>query len=185
MKINSKDLLYSTGNYIQYLVITYSGKESGKEYIHIYMYMTESLCCTPETNTTWQINYTSIFKIKKKKKKRNRHMRLMSASFPYIMRMDGNLPWPGQAPLCGYLHCYNRPSILIEEGPHLGQKDSQPLVHSCKVIWKTTRFNTITRLFLQRDTTQPITLGLAAEIEQTGFNSHLLKWGALHALKVC
>ena len=27
-QINNKDLLYSTGNYIQYLVITYNGKES-------------------------------------------------------------------------------------------------------------------------------------------------------------
>ena len=26
---------YSTGNYIQYLVITYNGKESEKEYIYI------------------------------------------------------------------------------------------------------------------------------------------------------
>ena len=34
-KIN-KDLLYSTGNYIQYLVITYNGKESEKEYISTY-----------------------------------------------------------------------------------------------------------------------------------------------------
>ena len=33
-KIN-KDLLYSTGNYIQYLVVTYNAKESEKEYIHI------------------------------------------------------------------------------------------------------------------------------------------------------
>ena len=32
-KINNKDLLYSTENYIQYLVITYSGKESKDEYI--------------------------------------------------------------------------------------------------------------------------------------------------------
>ena len=31
-KIN-KDLLYSAGKYIQYLVITYNGKESEKEYI--------------------------------------------------------------------------------------------------------------------------------------------------------
>ena len=30
------DLLYSTKNYIQYLVITYNGKESGKE-IDIYI----------------------------------------------------------------------------------------------------------------------------------------------------
>ena len=42
-EINNKDLLHSTGNYIQYLVITYNGKESEKA---------ESLCCTPETNMT-------------------------------------------------------------------------------------------------------------------------------------
>ena len=29
--INNKDLLYSTEKYIQYLVITYNGKESEKE----------------------------------------------------------------------------------------------------------------------------------------------------------
>ena len=40
--------VYSTGNYIQYLVITYNGKESEKEQI----YIIESLCCTPEANTT-------------------------------------------------------------------------------------------------------------------------------------
>ena len=32
-KQNNKDLLYSAENYIQYLVITYNGKESEKEYI--------------------------------------------------------------------------------------------------------------------------------------------------------
>ena len=31
--INNKDLLYSTGDYTQYFVITYKGKESEKEYI--------------------------------------------------------------------------------------------------------------------------------------------------------
>ena len=55
----------STENYIQYLVITYKGKESEKEYIYIFMikniniykeeyiyiYMAEILCHTPETNT--------------------------------------------------------------------------------------------------------------------------------------
>ena len=46
-QVNGKNLLYSTGNYIQYLVITYNGKESVKEYICI----TESLCCVLETNT--------------------------------------------------------------------------------------------------------------------------------------
>ena len=31
---NNKALLHSTGNYIQYLVITYKGKESEKEYAY-------------------------------------------------------------------------------------------------------------------------------------------------------
>ena len=31
--INNKDLLYSTGNHIQYLVITYNGKQSEKLHI--------------------------------------------------------------------------------------------------------------------------------------------------------
>ena len=33
-QINNKDLLYSTGNYIQYLIITYNGKESEKKQIY-------------------------------------------------------------------------------------------------------------------------------------------------------
>ena len=45
-QINNKDLLNSTGNYIQYLVINYNGKESEKEYI------SDSLYCIPETNST-------------------------------------------------------------------------------------------------------------------------------------
>ena len=36
-EINNKNLLYSTGNYIQHLVITYNRKESVKEYTHIYI----------------------------------------------------------------------------------------------------------------------------------------------------
>ena len=44
--INNKDLLYNTINYIQYFVITYNREKSAKEY------KLESLCCTPETNTT-------------------------------------------------------------------------------------------------------------------------------------
>ena len=39
-KIKNKNLLYSTGNCIQYLVITYSGKESENVYM-----LTELLCC--------------------------------------------------------------------------------------------------------------------------------------------
>ena len=53
LKIVNKDLLYSTGNFTQYSVITYMGKESEEEYIHvcIYIYISKSLCYTPETNT--------------------------------------------------------------------------------------------------------------------------------------
>ena len=36
--INNKDLLYSTGNYTQNLIIIYNGKESGKK-IHMYAYI--------------------------------------------------------------------------------------------------------------------------------------------------
>ena len=48
--INNKVLLYSTVNYMQYPVINHDGKE----YIctYIYIYITESLCCTAEINTT-------------------------------------------------------------------------------------------------------------------------------------
>ena len=51
--------MYSTRNYVQYLVKTYEEKESGK---YIYFYKTESLCYTLETNTTLRINSTAILK---------------------------------------------------------------------------------------------------------------------------
>ena len=57
-QINNKDLLYSTGNHIQYLIINCKGKEYEKEYICIFII--ESLCCTPETNTTLLFGYTPI-----------------------------------------------------------------------------------------------------------------------------
>ena len=37
-QINNKALLYSTGNYIQYLVINHNGKEYEKEYTHTYVH---------------------------------------------------------------------------------------------------------------------------------------------------
>ena len=49
-RINSKVLLYNTGNYIQYPGINHNGKEFKKECI--YMWMTESLCCTADINIT-------------------------------------------------------------------------------------------------------------------------------------
>ena len=46
--INSKVLLFNTGNYIQYPVINHSGKENGKKCICTYTYISESLYCTAE-----------------------------------------------------------------------------------------------------------------------------------------
>ena len=46
--LKTKDLIFSTGNYMQCLVITYNGKESEREYL----YITEPFCYMPETNTT-------------------------------------------------------------------------------------------------------------------------------------
>ena len=48
--INNKVLLYSTGNHIHYPVINHNGKEYEKQCI--YIYITESLCCIAEINTT-------------------------------------------------------------------------------------------------------------------------------------
>ena len=59
-KINKKVLLDSTGKHIHYPVINHNGKEYEKEK------RTKSLCCIPETNTTVQINYTSVNKSKLK-----------------------------------------------------------------------------------------------------------------------
>ena len=44
-QISNKDILYNTGNNIQYLVITYNGNNMKK-----YIYIKQSLCCTSEAN---------------------------------------------------------------------------------------------------------------------------------------
>ena len=53
-QIANKDLPYRTGNYTQYFVITYKGKESEKAsiYLSIWICITESLGYTLETNAT-------------------------------------------------------------------------------------------------------------------------------------
>ena len=61
-QIHNKDLLYSTGNYSQRLIIMHNGKEyetidiytyiNMHVYAYIYIYISESLCCIPEANTT-------------------------------------------------------------------------------------------------------------------------------------
>ena len=52
-QISKMGLMYNTGKYIQYTVITYNGKYSEK----IYTYLGESLCYTSETNKILSINY--------------------------------------------------------------------------------------------------------------------------------
>ena len=53
--ITNEKLLYSTRNSTQYSIMAYIGKESKtnkkKEWIYV-ICITDSLCCTPETNTT-------------------------------------------------------------------------------------------------------------------------------------
>ena len=56
MQNGNKILLYSTGHYIQYLVINHSGKEYEK---NVYMCITESLYFIAEINTLF-INYNFI-----------------------------------------------------------------------------------------------------------------------------
>ena len=45
-RMENKVPLYSTGNNIEYPRINHNGKENK----NVYMYITESLCCTEESN---------------------------------------------------------------------------------------------------------------------------------------
>ena len=51
---NNKVLLYSTGNYTQSPGINHNGKEYKKI---MYIYVTNSLCCTAEISTTLSTNF--------------------------------------------------------------------------------------------------------------------------------
>ena len=53
-QITNNNLLYSTGNSTQYSVMAFMGKESRKKKnrVAICICTTDSLCCTPEINTT-------------------------------------------------------------------------------------------------------------------------------------
>ena len=54
--------LYSTGKYIHYLIIKYGRKKYEKEYIcNVYIYVSVSLSCVPESNTH---NVMSTMKVK-------------------------------------------------------------------------------------------------------------------------
>ena len=53
--ITNRDLLYSTWNSAQCYLATWMGGEFGEKG-YIYIYMAESLCCTPKTITTLSVS---------------------------------------------------------------------------------------------------------------------------------
>ena len=63
--MTNKDLLHSTENYTQYLVITYNGKNL-KNSIYIYIYISELFCCIPENqhNTVNELHFNIFLSIK-------------------------------------------------------------------------------------------------------------------------
>ena len=66
----NKDLPCSIWNSAQSYVVAWMGGESEGGWIHVYIYMAESLCCPPETITALSIGYAPIqnkkFNFKKK-----------------------------------------------------------------------------------------------------------------------
>ena len=56
--ITNKKLLYSTRNSAQCYVSAWMGGSFGGEWIHVYVSLT--LCCSPETTTTLLIKYNPI-----------------------------------------------------------------------------------------------------------------------------
>ena len=56
--VTNKDLLYNTRNSAQYSIIPQLGKFWKR--IDTCICITELLCCTSETNTTWLVNYIPI-----------------------------------------------------------------------------------------------------------------------------
>ena len=54
--VNIKVLVFSTEIYIQHPGINCNGKEYKKEYIYMYICITESLCYTVEVKTTFKPN---------------------------------------------------------------------------------------------------------------------------------
>ena len=65
--ISNAVLLYSAGNYIQYLGIEHDGKQYQIKNIYMYVCMAGSLCCTAEIDTTLSISILYYTVIKKKK----------------------------------------------------------------------------------------------------------------------
>ena len=72
-QISNKDLLYSTGNQIQYLLINCSEYKLKR--------ITKSLCYIPETNTPFSINYIPVNSFQQNKAKSYVTSRSLCASF--------------------------------------------------------------------------------------------------------
>ena len=68
--------LYSTGNCIQCLVITYNG-------IYIIWKQDKTLCCTPETNTLFSTEHVWLFSVEVS-------MRLLGKELPFLYSV---FPW--------------------------------------------------------------------------------------------
>ena len=58
--ISNEILLYSTGNFIQSLVIKHDGWYNMRKRMCVYIYMTGSLFCIAEIGRTFKINYNKI-----------------------------------------------------------------------------------------------------------------------------
>ena len=58
--ITNRDLLYSTCNSIQCYVAAWMGGEFGREWIRVYVWLTYTLRCSPETIRTLLTGYTPI-----------------------------------------------------------------------------------------------------------------------------
>ena len=64
--MTNRDLLYRAGNSTQSSVMTYMGKESEKR-VDLCICVTDSLCCTAETNTILYVNSNKNLKKVKRK----------------------------------------------------------------------------------------------------------------------
>ena len=62
-EMTNENLLNNIGNSTQYSITAHTEKEAYTR-VGVCMCVTDSFCCTPETNTALSINYTAV-KVKK------------------------------------------------------------------------------------------------------------------------
>ena len=92
-QVNSTDLLSSTGNYTQYLVITYNGKESEKEYICIYMCVCVCVCVCIANHFAVHLKLThcklTILQFKKANKKQKQNKQKKQVPRKKFLKSEG------------------------------------------------------------------------------------------------